>query len=560
MLKGNLFGYTCVVLLSLLVFYLLYGSLVMNPTYVNWLMQGGDPNQHYLGWLAFRYSEWSFPIGNTNFLNYPNYSSIIFTDSIPCFAILFKLLSYLLPNTFQYFGWFGLMCFILQGVISFRILRYFIKNDLAAGIGSVFFLLFPIFLMRMFGHTALASQWLILLALEPILLYENFNKKSTIIIRILLLAVLASSIHIYFIFMCGLCLFAYCLKSILETKKFKFSVCLCILYSIISLLTISLLGGFTSNSSTFAIFGYGKLSANLNFLINPQGKSLLLESLPIYSPWQVEGFGYIGLGFITMLLICIFKFKRKLLSCFKRNWKTILPLLILIIISILYALSNIVTINNIKLFEIPLPKVIIHYLSIFRSTGRFIWIFEYILLISSIIILSKIFKQKTFILLLSLCLFIQVIDLSPMLLNVHTEFLNEKKYIKVISRKTLLNKIIETNNIKHVIITDWMAEETFYQLGNLILTNYDKITLNSFAMAHPDEEKMFKSVDFSLSNPINDELYIFPPYTVHDLRNYDLHYYNIGALVVGVKTPVKNCKEMTKKEVEEYVKTILSQI
>lgn len=41
--------------------------------------------------------------------------SVLYTDSIPLFAIFFKALSPLLPETFQYFGLFGLMCYMLNG-------------------------------------------------------------------------------------------------------------------------------------------------------------------------------------------------------------------------------------------------------------------------------------------------------------------------------------------------------------------------------------------------------------------------------------------------------------
>lgn len=59
----------------------------------------------------------------TDMLSYPDQISIIFTDSIPCFAVIFKILSPVLPENFQYFGLWGMMCFILQGIIAARILK-----------------------------------------------------------------------------------------------------------------------------------------------------------------------------------------------------------------------------------------------------------------------------------------------------------------------------------------------------------------------------------------------------------------------------------------------------
>ena len=93
----------------------IYGIRVLNPMYTDWLMVGGDTTQHYLGFEFFRSSEWSFPIGLTEGIIYPYKESVMFSDSIPLFAIFFKAISFLLPDNFQYFGWFGILMYILQG-------------------------------------------------------------------------------------------------------------------------------------------------------------------------------------------------------------------------------------------------------------------------------------------------------------------------------------------------------------------------------------------------------------------------------------------------------------
>lgn len=110
---------------AFLVFCSIYGIHVLNPTYTDWLMSGGDLTQHYLGWKAYRNSSWHFPIGMTDTLAYPYLTSVIFTDSIPLFAVFFKILSPILPAEFQYFGFYGLLCFILQAVLAVRIIRNF---------------------------------------------------------------------------------------------------------------------------------------------------------------------------------------------------------------------------------------------------------------------------------------------------------------------------------------------------------------------------------------------------------------------------------------------------
>lgn len=51
-------------------------------------------------------------------INYPQGAAVTYTDSVPLLAILFRLLSPILPTTFQYFGLYTLCCYILQGAAA----------------------------------------------------------------------------------------------------------------------------------------------------------------------------------------------------------------------------------------------------------------------------------------------------------------------------------------------------------------------------------------------------------------------------------------------------------
>jgi len=117
-----------VALLGFVVFVCIYGFEVIDVTNTRWLYSAEDLTQHYYGWVFYRNADWTFPIGLFNTLSYPEYGSIVFTDSIPLFAIFFKLISRLLPETFQYLGLFGLICYILQGVFAFTLLRKFVSS------------------------------------------------------------------------------------------------------------------------------------------------------------------------------------------------------------------------------------------------------------------------------------------------------------------------------------------------------------------------------------------------------------------------------------------------
>ncbi len=81
----------------------------IEPAVYRLVADGGDPSQHYLGWEFYRRSDWFFPLGLTDQLAYPLKTSVIYTDSIPLFAVFFKLFRHILPAQFQYFGIWGVV-------------------------------------------------------------------------------------------------------------------------------------------------------------------------------------------------------------------------------------------------------------------------------------------------------------------------------------------------------------------------------------------------------------------------------------------------------------------
>lgn len=103
---------------GMVVFFLLYGTSTLHPTYDAWILNGYDEwdiQQHYAGWVLFRNSHWAFPLGLADTIAAPDGTVISFTDSIPWASIFFKALRGALPSTFQWFGWYTLFCFAMQG-------------------------------------------------------------------------------------------------------------------------------------------------------------------------------------------------------------------------------------------------------------------------------------------------------------------------------------------------------------------------------------------------------------------------------------------------------------
>lgn len=152
-------------IIGAILFIAIYGARILDPTYEDWLFQGGDLTQHYLGWTFFRMSDWHFPFGLSDSVLGNVKISVIYTDSVPLFALFFKLLSPLLPATFQYFGFLGLFSFMMNGACSTLLIHRFNKNGIFCIIGSTFYIISPVVLQRLYGHEALSCHFVILLGL-----------------------------------------------------------------------------------------------------------------------------------------------------------------------------------------------------------------------------------------------------------------------------------------------------------------------------------------------------------------------------------------------------------
>jgi hypothetical protein len=177
-------------LLGGFVFLVIYGPEILNPAFIGWTMEG-DAAQHFLGWHFFRSEPWMFPVGLIEGYQFPQGTSLVYTDSIPLVAIPLKLITGLLPAVFQYHGMWLFSAYLLQGYFSALLLRYITKNPMFVLLGTCFFLLSPLLVQRAWIHESLTAHWIILGAI-----YLYFQPdEMRIRIRWLILLVAASLVH-----------------------------------------------------------------------------------------------------------------------------------------------------------------------------------------------------------------------------------------------------------------------------------------------------------------------------------------------------------------------------
>lgn len=529
-------------LLGGIAFALIYGIKILNPLYTDWLLTGGDPSQHYLGWEFFRRSSWYFPFGLTDQLAYPLKTSVIYTDSIPIFAVFFKLFRSILPQQFQYFGIWGLLCFVLQGYYAAKILGERSSSKTVILVGSVFFIVSPIMVFRMYYHTALAAHWLILLA---IYFYSKHEKEYRDIFKPVMqwgiLGILIGSIHLYFVPMCGAILLGYILCSVWKERKVRIRFFYPgISFSVGLFLTIYLLGGFSSGADT-GTNNLGLFSFNLNAFLNPMSYSTLLKNTslwnwPFYTQGQYEGFSYLGMGII---LLCACGIVLMVKNIFRRRKPSVYQVMtVLMSIGLIaLAVSPTITWNDKLLLQLPYSSTIYKYWGIFGSCGRMAWPVVYFLMIFGITSIGNMkWKRKEIscVVLILACL-VQVVDLSGQLYKRHENY-SEKVVYQSPLAGTVWDDIISSGEYKHVVwVTHNVDHDDVIQVAVYAMKN--DMTMGNFYFARGIDKRDI--IEEQLQNTSEDCVYVFlksdDTFEYEIYENYEdvLHFYPCGDYMIG---------------------------
>ena len=375
-----------------LLFISLYGIEILNVTYDDWLLTGWyDLSQHYVGWKLYRASMWHFPVGLCDTSFYPYLASVIYTDSIPILCLFFKILSPVLPDTFQFLGLYGLFCFMMQGGVAKLLLRRVMKTEAQCCVACIPFLLCAPLWQRMFYHTALASHYLILLGIMLFMYRDRVKRRLLRMILWCVLGMLCISIHFTIYGMVSVMFTGFTLWETLEADRadmVKVPFVFLVPYLVTTIAVFYFFGGFYGHISG-ASEGLGAYSANLDSLFNPIDYSRIIKELPLIE-FQYEGLSYIGIMAIIFLIPAVCYIARNFSSLWKEHKNYIISIAVTSAILWIIALSPKVAFGSFVLYELPVRGFISDAWSLFRASGRFLWpvMYLYILIVSLIFIPS----------------------------------------------------------------------------------------------------------------------------------------------------------------------------
>lgn len=390
-------------LIGVLAFFIVIGPRALNPQNIAWLGVG-DPATHYLGWLFFKQSPWTFPIGLNPAYGLELGNGIIFSDSNPLFAFLFKPFASLLPEPFQYFGIWFLTCFVLQAWFAWKLVGLITPSVAMRAASTVLFVFVPPMIMRMPVHLSLGGHFLILASLY-LSLHPQLNRRCLAWGSLLAAAAL---IHAYFLAMVALIWIADLVAKYFKQKLTLRAVLIefALLFSLVSFCCWQA-AYFTVGGDGAISDGFGLYRANLLSLITPVTWSYLLKDLP-GAPGDGEGYGFLGLGLLFLAICALVGWLQGQAGFGAALRKR--PFLLLALTGLgIFSLSHHIAVGSLE-FAYPLPSAVVSIANIFRASGRMFWPVYYAVILAIIFLVIRANRPRTATCLLTLALLLQVAD------------------------------------------------------------------------------------------------------------------------------------------------------
>lgn len=416
--KVENYGHLLALLIGMIIFFIITNGRILDPTYTDWMMQG-DQGDYLIGWQFFRTVPWQLMFSAN-----PNYgleisNSILYSDSLPLLAFIFKLIHPMLPESFQYFGGWMLLCCVLQSYFAYLLLSRWIDNLTLRLIGAVFFVIAPIFLIRFGGHIAgLLSHWVILAALY-LYFSPNFKGRSWV-----LLCVVITALGSFYITAMSIAIMTADLiqrKKLMQIKIPRACIWMAgTLFAVV--LTIGLIGGFTV-SSRFVFDAYGIYRLNLLAPFNAANQWSYF--LPAYdfrlSEW--EGSAYLGTGILILLPIAmVFSWRWGSQKNFDEHRYYLTPLMVVSGLFLVYAVTNRPAIGVVDLFNLPLPQWLRDIGNTFRASGRFVWPIIYLIYLWVLVVIARHLRARMAIILCSVMLLVQIVESTKVFKSLHNQY------------------------------------------------------------------------------------------------------------------------------------------
>ena len=399
-----------VALLGVLVFLAWMHPAVLSPTNVGWLLMGDDRGQSALGTAAYLRAgdRWL----HEPLLAAPEGLALLFTDSIPLIGIVLGPFARWLPAGAQFIGAWYLVCCLLQAMFAALLIRRTTADPLAAWAGAALLTVFPALLNR-YGHASLCAQWLLLWSLW---IFVEPRRADRPWWWAAVLGV-AATIHSYLLLMVAAFWGSALLARLWRGGDRLTALAGAALAVAPAVALLAVHGAFAGSYASTGT--YGDFPAALDAWWNPANPGF--TALPISSPAMpdgrgFEGFNYLGIGLIALVLIAGARIATRRSGDAERAlMRRLAWLLPAFAVLALLAVGPTPIWRGHILFDLSLPAPLTDALDPVRASGRLLWPATYTLAFAAIACAGASSRAT---LLLGAALAVQLLDLTPMLSGV----------------------------------------------------------------------------------------------------------------------------------------------
>ena len=394
------------------------------PWNYSWLYAKGDGALTQLGFEFFRKA----PLVQWPITAIPKYvagSNMIIPTENAVSNIFAKIIGMLVPGSFQFVGLWIVLCFALQGYFGAKLLGRFVDSRSSIVFGSLFFVLSPALLYRVgaMNHYALGGHWMILAALY---LYFGTESKTRTWGLLLFFGMLTS---VYISAMLLVVFLAHQIKKYILTKELSGPN---LVVPIVAAVFGFLVMGYASTRSSITGSNFFRLNAiawfnpgysddgSFSSALNSIGNSRLRR---VFSE-EWEGFQYLGTVVIAGVLLGLANVRKMQI---RRNWRGYAPVLLAGSGLFVFALSNRIVILQ-QEFSYWWPSQLLDLRQIFRGATRFGWPAYYLVTLFAVVQIIRFCSVKKLKAGVAIASALMLIESSPGIAYVRSEFSSSKTY------------------------------------------------------------------------------------------------------------------------------------
>lgn len=399
MYMKNAERYSVVVLLVLSSIFLIlfYGKVLTSPN--SFLFStSGDGIKNYFTYVS-QVKEPSYT--ESHAMNYPYGESFLYLDCHPAFTVVIKALAVPFPSIQNYsvgiINFLMLFSVLLSAYLLYHILVRFQVNRLFAALSAFAIAVLAPQILRVPGHMALSYSFFIPLSWYLYLRFSESQHKLKWSLIICLNILFWFFVHGYLgMIAAALLLLVFLFDFVVsEERKYK-SIRQWAYVFIQSVLPLVIFYGFAKLSDSHVgrtnnPYGFLVYTSNFDSIFFPSHEPLKPLLDKVFSIEQIwEGWAYIGIGSIVTIIVFFFY---RLVNWFRKSQS---KLTVMVPHQLIIALCASVVL---LLFSFGYPfkwrmEFLLDKLSIiknFRGIGRFSWVFYYVITVSSICVLYKLY-------------------------------------------------------------------------------------------------------------------------------------------------------------------------